>query len=200
MTPPDFEDRKRARQKLPSLMAENGNACTTCAYLSPTPGFLAPFYYCQCLCPFGQRCSNTNDGRLSKWWCLHTMNICTFCAWLNPAQACGSVLVRNTCTTCILRRLHRSKYEQRIRRMDYWWSLKERALKTYTVFFTLHAYLRSAHACAWIILSNIQRWTCLWSRAVLHRWSTIDGARQQFDGTLQMVPHLRSIGCPFPRT
>jgi hypothetical protein len=58
----DFEDRKRARQKLPSLMAENGNACTTCAYLSPTPGFSAPFYYCQCLCPYGQRCSDTNDG------------------------------------------------------------------------------------------------------------------------------------------
>jgi len=58
----DFEDRKQARQKLPSLMAENGNACTTCAYLSPTPGFSAPFYYCQCLCPYGQRCSDTNDG------------------------------------------------------------------------------------------------------------------------------------------
>ena len=41
----DFEDRKRARQKLPSLLAENGNTCTTCAYLSPTPGFFTPFYY-----------------------------------------------------------------------------------------------------------------------------------------------------------
>ena len=59
---PDFEDRKRARQKLPSLMVENGNAYTTCVYLSPTPGFFAPFYYLQCLCPYGQRCSNTNDG------------------------------------------------------------------------------------------------------------------------------------------
>ena len=57
----DFKDRKRARQKLPSLMAENGNAYTTCAYLSPTPGFFAPFYYCQCLCPYGQRCSDTNE-------------------------------------------------------------------------------------------------------------------------------------------
>ena len=42
-------------------MAVNGNACT-CAYLSPTPGFFAPFYYRQCLCPHGQRCSDTNDG------------------------------------------------------------------------------------------------------------------------------------------
>ena len=63
---PDFEDRKRARQKLPSLMAENGNACTTCAYLSPTPGFFAPFYYCQCLCPDRQRCSDTNDGLFER--------------------------------------------------------------------------------------------------------------------------------------
>ena len=51
----DFEDHKRAQQKLPWLMAENGNACTTYAYLSPTPGFFAPFYYCQCLWPYGQR-------------------------------------------------------------------------------------------------------------------------------------------------
>ena len=73
----DSEDRKRARQKLPSLMAENGNAYTTCAYLSPTPGFFAPFYYCQCLCPYGQRCSDTNDGRLNKGWSLHTIFVCT---------------------------------------------------------------------------------------------------------------------------
>ena len=63
---PDFEDRKRARQKLPSLIAENGNACTTCAYISPTPGFFAQFYYCQCRWPYGQRCSNTNDGSLER--------------------------------------------------------------------------------------------------------------------------------------
>jgi len=63
---PDFEDRKRARQKFPWLMAENGNACTTCGYLSLTPGFFAPFYYCQCLCPSGQRCSNTNDGSFER--------------------------------------------------------------------------------------------------------------------------------------
>jgi len=93
MTPLDFEDRKRTRQELPSLMAENGNACTTCTYLSPTPDFFAPFYYCQCLCPYGQRCSDTNDGRLNEGWSLYTMYICTFYAWLNPAKACGSVLV-----------------------------------------------------------------------------------------------------------
>jgi len=63
---PDFEDRKRARQKLPSLMTENGNACTTCAYLSPTPGFFSPLCYCQCLCPYGQRCSDTNDGLFER--------------------------------------------------------------------------------------------------------------------------------------
>jgi len=28
----------------------------------------------------------------------------------------------------------------------------------------------------------------------------MDGARQQFDGTLQMVPHLDLMGGPFPRT
>jgi len=136
--------------------------------------------------------------RLNEGWSLHTMHICTFCAWLNLAKVCGSVLVWNTCTTCIfLRCLHRSKYKQPIRWMDYWWSLKERELKKYTVyvgwtidgpskkgslkntpyFCTLYAYLRSAYVCAWIILFNIQRWNRLWSRAVLHRWSTMDGAR-----------------------
>ena len=63
---PDFEDRKRARQKPPSLMTENGNACTTCTYLSPTPDFFVPFYYSQCLCPYGQRCSDTNDALFER--------------------------------------------------------------------------------------------------------------------------------------
>jgi len=63
---PAFEDRKRAWQKLPSLMAVNGNAFMTCAYLSPTPGFFAPFYYCQCLCPYSQRCSDTNGGSFER--------------------------------------------------------------------------------------------------------------------------------------
>ena len=39
-----------------------GRERTICAYLSPTPDFFAPFYYGQCLCPYSQRCSNTNDG------------------------------------------------------------------------------------------------------------------------------------------
>jgi len=39
--------------------------------------------------------------RLNEGWSLHTMYICTFCAWLNPTKVCGSVLVWNTCTTCI---------------------------------------------------------------------------------------------------
>jgi len=77
---------------------------------------------------------------------------------------------------------------------------KKGRLKPTLYFCTLHAYLRSAYECAWIILSNIQRWTRLWSRAVLHRWSTMDGTRRQFDGTLQMVPHLHLMGGPFPRT
>jgi len=81
------------------------------------------------------------------------------------------------------------------------WTIDGRSKKgrlLYTPYFcTLHAYLRSAYACAWIILSNIQRWTRLWSRAVLHRWSTMDGARRQYDGTLQMVPPLHSMGCPY---
>jgi len=47
-------------------MAENGNAWTTCAYLSPTPGFFTPCYYCQCLCPDRQRCSETNDGLFER--------------------------------------------------------------------------------------------------------------------------------------
>ena len=47
-------------------MTENGNACTTCAYLSPTPGFFAPFYCCQCLCPYGKPCSDTNDGLFER--------------------------------------------------------------------------------------------------------------------------------------
>ena len=35
-------------------------------------------------------------------------------------------------------------------------------------FCTLHAYLSSAYACASVLLSNIWRWTYLWSGAVLH--------------------------------
>jgi len=42
---------KRARLGLPSLMAENGNACTTYACLGPNPRFSAPFRHGQCLWP-----------------------------------------------------------------------------------------------------------------------------------------------------
>jgi len=75
--------------------------------------------------------------RLNEGWSLHTMYICLFCVWLNLAKVCGSVLVWNTYTTHIFLRIHRFKYKQPRRWMDYWWSLKERALKTHTVF--LHA-------------------------------------------------------------
>ena len=40
--------------------------CTTCVYLSPTPDFFAVFYYCQFLCPYGQRCADTNDGLFER--------------------------------------------------------------------------------------------------------------------------------------
>jgi len=33
----------RCQQEILSLMAENGNACMTSEYLSPTPGFFAPY-------------------------------------------------------------------------------------------------------------------------------------------------------------
>jgi len=61
---PDFEDYKRARQKLPSLMAENRNACTTCAHLR----LLCSILLFQCLCPYinGQGCSDTNDGLFER--------------------------------------------------------------------------------------------------------------------------------------
>ena len=38
--------KKRCRQELLSLMAENGKACTTHVYFSPTPGFFAPYLVC----------------------------------------------------------------------------------------------------------------------------------------------------------
>jgi len=75
-----------------------------------------------------------------KWWSFERRVVSAYSAYLRilcmiePGKD-GSVLMWNTCTTCIfLRYLHRSRYEQPIPRMDYWWSLKERALKTYTVF------------------------------------------------------------------
>ena len=47
-------------------MAENRNAFTKYTYLSPKNGFFGPFYYCQCLCPYGQRCSDPNDGSFER--------------------------------------------------------------------------------------------------------------------------------------
>ena len=38
--------KQRCQQELLSLMAENGNACMTSEYLSPTPGFFAPYLVC----------------------------------------------------------------------------------------------------------------------------------------------------------
>ena len=60
---------------------------------------------------------------LNEGWSLYTMHICTFCAWLNLAKVYGSVLVWNTCTTCIFLAVSTDPPQ-----MDYWWSLKERAL------------------------------------------------------------------------
>jgi len=60
---------------------------------------------------------------LNEGWSLYAMHICTFCAWLNPGKTYGSVLVWNTCTTCIFLAVSTDPP-----RMDYWWSLKERAL------------------------------------------------------------------------
>jgi len=194
---PDFEDRKQAQQKLPRWLQRMEIHAQHVHISVQLLASLLHFIIASVSALTVSAVQIQVMDRLNKGWSLHTMYICTFFAW----KVCGSVLVWNTCTACIfLRRLHRSKYEQPIRWMDYWWSLKERAFKTYTVFCTLHAYLRSAHVCAWIILCNILRCTCLWSRAVLHRWSTMDGARWQFKGTLQMVRHLRSMGSSFPRT
>ena len=60
---------------------------------------------------------------LNEGWSLHTMYICSFCVWLNPVKVCGSVLVWNTNTTFIFLAVSTDPP-----RMDYWWSLKERAL------------------------------------------------------------------------
>ena len=137
-----------------------------------------------------------------KWWIVWTkggLYIQCISAHFNPAKVCGSVLVWNTCTTSIfLRRLHRSKYEQPIRWMDYWWYVKERALKTYTVFW--HASCISEISICMRLKYIVQHSALNPPQTVLYRWSTMDGERWQFDGTLQMVPHLHSMGGPFPRT
>jgi len=77
------------------------------------------------------------------------------------------------------------------------WTIDGRSKKgrfKHTLYFgTLHAYLRSVYACAWIILSNILCWTRLWSREVFHRWSTIPWIAH--GGNFP-----RTSKWPFPRT
>jgi len=111
MTPTWFWGSLTARQKLPSLMPENGNTCTTCAHLSPTPGFFAPFYYCQCLCPYinGQRCSDTNDGLFERR-VVSVYNAYLHILWMiEPGKDIRfSSSVKNLHSMHLSRRLHRS--------------------------------------------------------------------------------------------
>jgi len=143
--------------------------------------------------------SNANDGILYKGWSLRTIHMCSYDAQLKSAQAYCLILVFNTSTRRIfLRCLHRSKYEQPMMvpvQMDTidGHSNKGRWLHT-PHFCILHAYVSSGYACASILFPNHQRWTRIWSLPVLHLWSTMDGAQRYYNGTLQMVPHLHSMG------
>ena len=86
-----------------------GNTYTTCAHLSPTPGSLFHFSIASVSALLVSAVQIQMMDRLNEGFSLHTMYICTFCVWLNPAKVCSSVLVWNTYTTCIfLRRLQRS--------------------------------------------------------------------------------------------
>ena len=90
-------------------MAEKENAYTTCAYLSPTPGFFAPFYYLQCLCPYGQRFSNTNDGSFERSVVSAYNAYLHILCLIEPGKGIRFSSSVKTRTTCIfLRRLHRS--------------------------------------------------------------------------------------------
>jgi len=136
--------RKWARQKLPSLMAKNGNACTTCAYLSPTPGFFATFYYYQCLCPYGQRCSDTNDvlfeRRVVPAYNVYLHILCM----IEPGKG-----MRFSSSVKHLHNMHLSTPSPQI---HLGWTIDGRSKKgrfKHTLYFgTLHVYLRSAYACA----------------------------------------------------
>jgi len=75
---------RRCQQELLSLMAKNGNACMTSEYLSPTPGFFAP-YLVRNFWPCTQRHWNMNDGRLNGRWSLHSIHVCPFDARFNSA-------------------------------------------------------------------------------------------------------------------
>ena len=123
-----------------SKMAENGNACTTCAYLSPTPGFFAPFYYCQCLCPYGQRCSDTNDG-LFKRRVVSDLHILYM---IEPGKGMR--------ISSSVKHLHNMYFSAPSPQIHLRWTIDGRS-KTgrfeHTLYFgTLHVYLRSAYACA----------------------------------------------------
>ena len=150
---------KRVRQGLLSLMAENGNACTTYAYHGPTPGFsekkcclleskwkMKYDLLASLICFIMVSVSGMRSTPFKCEWCsleleqrvVCTMHMCTFDAQLKSASACYSILVSNTCIKRIfLRCLYRSKYKQPMMmpvQMDYWWSLKQRGLITRTAF------------------------------------------------------------------
>ena len=84
-------------------------ASTTCAYLSPTPGFFAPFYYCQCLCPYGQRCSDTNDGLFERRVVsVYNVYLHILCMIEPGKDIWFSSSVKNLHNMHLSRRLHRS--------------------------------------------------------------------------------------------
>ena len=60
--------------------------------------FLCSILSCSYLCPYAQRYSNANDGRLNAGSWRHTMHICICDAQLNSVQAYGSILALNICT------------------------------------------------------------------------------------------------------
>jgi len=125
-------------------MAENGNTCTTFAYLSPTPGFFAPFYYCQRLCPYGQRCSITNDGSFERRVVsVYNVYLHILCM-IEPGKG-----LRFSSSVKHLRNMHLSAPSPQI---HLGWTIDGRSKKgrfKHTLYFgTLHSYLRSAYACA----------------------------------------------------
>jgi len=124
-------------------MAENGNAYTTCAYLSSTPGFFVPFYYYQCLCPYGQRYLNTNDGsferRVVPAYNVYLHILCM----IEPGKG-----MRFSSSVKHLHNMHLSVPSPQI---HLGWTIDGRSKKgrfEHTLYFgTLHVYLRSENAC-----------------------------------------------------
>jgi len=125
-------------------MAENGNSCTTYTYLSPIPGFFTPFYYCQCLYPYGQRCSDTNDGlferRVVSVYNIYLHILCM----IEP----GKGMQFSSC----VKHLHYMHLSTPSQQIHLGWTIDGRSKKgrsKHTLYFgTLHSYLRSAYACA----------------------------------------------------